>query len=140
MTKTQSSLQKILNFSFLQWATICPITISLAPYNKKQLTDLLTSRLKSFPHPGKLDEAPDFFRNFADIIIGTFFIVCRSFPQFLRVAQVNRDTVGIRLLALWLPEAYSYQTFISPLSEWSTLSRDHLVTGLFVHYSGHTSQ
>ena len=40
------------------------------------------------------------------------------------------NTVGVWLWALWLSETSSYPTFRSPLSEWSTLSRDHSVTGL----------
>ena len=44
----------------------------------------------------------------------------------------NGTTVGIRLPALQFLEIFSYQNFTTLLSEWSTLSHDHSVTGLLV--------
>ena len=46
-------------------------------------------------------------------------------------------SAGVWLRALRLPEPSSYRTFSSLLSEWSTLSRDHSVTRLFVRYPGY---
>ena len=47
--------------------------------------------------------------------IDLFFYVYVKYFLYLK----NYNTVGIRLSALQLPETSSYQTFTSPLTEWS---------------------
>ena len=77
-----------------------PITVSLEPYSKSQLSQLLTQYLmvtidtqRKNCLENELNQEferlnEEFYRNFSDVIQGTFHAVAKSFPQFVSAAKM----------------------------------------------------
>ena len=77
-----------------------PITVGLEPYSKSQLSELLTKYLmvtthtqtKTYAEVGPNQETEnlneEFYRNFSDVILGTFHAVAKSLPQFVSAAKM----------------------------------------------------
>ena len=82
-----------------------PVTIKLQPYSRAQLSELMTQCLiatkntesfsiddndscKSEDEAFSDDLGEDFYRNFADVILGTFHAVAKSYPQLVSAARM----------------------------------------------------